>query len=157
MESHMKEVIKPGRVYEDAMEREGCRFCKEDWRAKALASYGGWIAVHNEFPRVDANFVQPEYQIVLTPTRHVTDRISGRGFLAIAHLRDQLVKRFGLHGYGICIREGDRLWSGKTVPHVHAHLVVPQIMMLADGTPHASIFNFPVGDRPKPALPTPAK
>ncbi len=146
----MSEVVKPRRVYEEQMEREGCRFCKEEWRAKAIASYGEWIAVHNEHPRLDANFTQPAFQIVLSPTRHVTDQISGRGFLAIARLRDELVKRFDLQGYGICIREGHRLHSGKTVPHVHAHLVVPQIVILADGTLHASIFNFPIGDRPAP-------
>lgn len=146
----MVEVVKPERVYEAQMRQDGCRFCKEDWRAKALASRDGWIAVHNEHPRVDANFVHPAFQIVLTPLRHATGRISGRGFLAIAHLRDELEERFGLQGYGICIREGDRLYSGKTVPHVHAHLIVPQIMTLADGTPHASIFNFPIGDRPPP-------
>lgn len=146
----MSKIVLPEREYEQKMRAEGCRFCMEDWRAKAIASFGGWIAVHNEFPRVDALFVQPVYQIVLVPVDHIVDKIDVGGFVAIAHLRDALVERLGLEGYGICIREGNRLHSGKTVPHVHAHLVQPQIVKLADGSLHASTFNFPIGDRDAP-------
>lgn len=146
----MAEVIKSEREYEAKMRAEGCRFCQKEWHEKAIAAYEGWIAVPNEFPRVDALFVQPAYQIVLVPVDHLTESISAQGFAAIAYLRDQLVVRLDLRGYGICIREGERLWSGKTVPHVHAHLIVPQIVKLADGTLHASTFNFPIGDREAP-------
>ncbi len=119
-------------------------------RCRTIRASEGWIAVRNEFPRVDALFMQPEHQIVFTPLEHIVDRIDVHGFMAIAHLRDRLVERLELKGFGICIREGERLWSGKTVPHVHAHLIQPQIVTLGDGTLHASTFNFPIGDREAP-------
>ncbi len=146
----MSTIIAPGREYEQKMREEGCRFCQERWREKAIAASGGWIAVHNEYPRLDALFIQPVYQIVLCPIDHIVDEIDENGFIAIGRLRSQLREQLDLTGYGICIREGDRLLSGKTVPHIHAHLVVPQTVTLADGSRRASTFNFPVGDRDAP-------
>ncbi|MEK7632822.1 MAG: hypothetical protein AAB473_03450 [Patescibacteria group bacterium] len=148
----MTEVVKPERVYEEQVRRDGCRFCQQSWRDNALASYGGWIAVPNERPRTDALFIQPLYQILFTPIDHSTERITAAGFAAFVHLRDELIERFGLKGYGICIREGDRLYSGQIMQHPHIHMIVPQIVTLSDGSLHASTFNFPIGDRDAPKV-----
>jgi diadenosine tetraphosphate (Ap4A) HIT family hydrolase len=88
-----------------------------------------WTATLNEFP-----YPGTSLHLLLVPHQHAADLLE-LGDEARADFWVALgtaVEREGLSYYGLGVRNGDCLFTGATIRHVHAHLLVGS---QADGAP----------------------
>jgi ATP adenylyltransferase len=102
-----------------------CLFCPEGlrWHARQriLWETSHWTVMPNEFP-----YRGTSLHLLLVPHEHANDILdlgsaSQRDFWnALAMIRE----RFDLKHYGLGIRNGDCRFTGATVTHVHAHVLV---------------------------------
>jgi diadenosine tetraphosphate (Ap4A) HIT family hydrolase len=123
-----------------------CLFCPD-----GLASQAGqqvvlqtryWTVTPNEFP-----YPGTVLHLLLVPRQHVADlldldEVSRRDFwTALASVRD----RYGLGYYGLGVRNGDCRFTGATIRHVHAHVLV------GDTDPdNAAVVRMRFSSRPDP-------
>lgn len=108
------------------LEAEGsCIFCPEILRDHArqriFFETAHWIVTPNEFP-----YQGTSLHLLLIPHAHVTDMLdlddAARGdfWAALGETRE----RFRLTHYGLGARNGDCRFTGGTIAHVHAHVLV---------------------------------
>jgi ATP adenylyltransferase len=110
----------------ERLEADGlCLFCADGLRTvarqKILFQTPHWIVTPNEFP-----YPGSRLHLMLVPHRHVGDILdldaeAQAGFwTALGWVRD----RYELTYYGLGMRNGDCRYTGATVRHVHAHVLV---------------------------------
>ena len=108
------------------LEADGiCLFCPDGLRShgrqKVLWRTRHWSVTPNEFPYAGAR-----HHLLLVPDEHVTDMIdlseeAQRDFWTVlAEVR----QRYDLTYYGLGVRNGDCRFTGGTIRHVHAHVLV---------------------------------
>jgi len=107
-----------------------CLFCPEGLRQHdrqtVLWETSHWTITPNEFP-----YKGTELHLLLVPRQRANDVLdldpaSQQGFWnALAMVRE----RFDLRYYGLGIRNGDCKFTGATVAHVHAHVLVASALM----------------------------
>jgi len=107
-----------------------CLFCPEGLRQHdrqtVLWETSHWTITPNEFP-----YKGTELHLLLVPRQHANDVLdldpaSQQDFWnALAMVRE----RFDLRYYGLGIRNGDCKFTGATVAHVHAHVLVASALM----------------------------
>ena len=120
-----------------------CLFCPGQLashpRQRVLFRTGHWTATLNEFP-----YQGTSLHLLLVPHQHAADLLElseearGDFWLALA----TAVERLGLSHYGLGIRNGDCRFTGATIRHVHAHVLVasgageaPPVRMRFSGRP----------------------
>jgi diadenosine tetraphosphate (Ap4A) HIT family hydrolase len=102
-----------------------CLFCPSGLRAshrqRMLLETSHWTVTPNEYPYRGTSF-----HALLVPHKHVSDMLdldaeSQQDFWnALAAVRE----RYGLTYYGLGVRNGDCRFTGGTIAHVHAHVMV---------------------------------
>jgi ATP adenylyltransferase len=102
-----------------------CLFCPEQLashpRQRILLSTRHWTATPNEYP-----YAGTSLHILLVPHQHVGDllelgdEVRADFWVALA----AVAEASGVHHYGLGIRNGDCRFTGATVRHVHAHVLV---------------------------------
>jgi ATP adenylyltransferase len=102
-----------------------CLFCpqslREHARQRVIAETAHWSVTPNAFP-----YPGTRLHLLVVPRQHVTDMLD----LDEAALADFWValravrQRFGLDYYGLGVRNGNCRFTGATIAHVHAHVVV---------------------------------
>jgi ATP adenylyltransferase len=102
-----------------------CLFCPDGLRSiarqKILFQTPHWIVTPNEFPYPGARL-----HLMLVPRQHVGDILDldadgQAGFwTALGWVRE----RYDLTYYGLGMRNGDCRYTGATVRHIHAHVLV---------------------------------
>jgi diadenosine tetraphosphate (Ap4A) HIT family hydrolase len=102
-----------------------CLFCpdglRRHQRQQVLFATGHWTVTPNEFP-----YPGTALHLLLVPTEHAADLLDLSPearedfWTALAMVRD----RHGLGHYGLGVRNGDCRFTGATIRHVHAHLLV---------------------------------
>jgi diadenosine tetraphosphate (Ap4A) HIT family hydrolase len=102
-----------------------CLFCPdglaEHGRQRVLWQTSHWSITPNEFP-----YQGTALHLLLVPRQHVGDLLdldeAGRAdfWTALGWVRD----RYELTYYGLGVRNGDCRYSGATIRHVHAHVLV---------------------------------
>jgi len=105
-----------------------CLFCPDgqgrqagEGRQEILFETSDWTVRPNEFP-----YPGTSLHLLLVPRQHVGDVLdlepgAQAGFwTALAWVRD----RYDLTYYGLGMRNGDCRYTGATVRHVHAHVLV---------------------------------
>ena len=108
------------------LEAEGiCLFCpdaiRRHPRQKIFLETEHWIITPNEFA-----YKGTALHLLLVPHEHVNDLLD----LAPASQRDfwealtMIRERFDLKYYGLGVRNGDCKFTGATIAHVHAHVLV---------------------------------
>lgn len=110
----------------ERLERLGvCLFCPDDIkgheRQQVLWETAHWIVTPNEFP-----YQGTRLHLLLVPKFHATDMIdlpaeSQADFWAVL---SEVRERYGLTSYGLGVRNGDCRFTGGTIRHVHAHVLV---------------------------------
>lgn len=126
-----------------------CLFCpsalREHARQRVVLETAHWAVTPNEFP-----YGGTRLHLLVVPVRHVNDMLD----LEDAELADfwaalRLVRqRYGLEYYGLGVRNGNCSFTGATIAHVHAHVVV--------GDPAAEPevpVRMKFSSRPRPARP----
>ena len=104
-----------------------CLFCPEGlqrYPLQEIEKTDHWTVTHNEFP-----YKGTSLHLLVLPHEHANDILdltpaAQRDFWdTLAKIREQ----FGLKYYGLGIRNGDCSFTGATIAHVHAHVVVGDI------------------------------
>jgi ATP adenylyltransferase len=102
-----------------------CLFCPDELGRHAGAAgflrTRHWTVLPNDFP-----YAGTSLHLLLVPRQHagdlldLDDEVRADFFAALAAARD----RYGLGYYGLGVRNGDCRYTGATIVHVHAHVVV---------------------------------
>jgi diadenosine tetraphosphate (Ap4A) HIT family hydrolase len=102
-----------------------CLFCPDELgrHAGSAASLrtAHWTVMPNDFP-----YEGTSLHLLLVPREHVGDMLdlgaAARAdfFTALAAAR----QRYGIGHYGLGVRNGDCRYTGATIVHLHAHVVV---------------------------------
>ena len=102
-----------------------CLFCpdglRQHERQQVLLRTRHWAVTPNEFP-----YAGTALHLLLVPHQHVADLLDLPGdaqqdfWTALGAVRE----RYGLRYYGLGVRNGDCRFTGATVRHVHAHVLV---------------------------------
>jgi ATP adenylyltransferase len=102
-----------------------CLFCpdglRQSERQQVLLRTRHWVVTPNEFP-----YAGTALHLLLVPHQHVSDLLELPGeaqqdfWAALGMVRD----RYGLRYYGLGVRNGDCRFTGATIRHVHAHVLV---------------------------------
>lgn len=102
-----------------------CLFCpdglRQHERQQVVLRTRHWAVTPNEFP-----YAGTALHLLLVPHQHVGDLLDLPGdaqqdfWAALGLVRE----RYGLRYYGLGVRNGDCRFTGATVRHVHAHVLV---------------------------------
>jgi diadenosine tetraphosphate (Ap4A) HIT family hydrolase len=129
------------------LEAQGvCLFCpaglRSHTRQQILFQTRHWTVTPNEFP-----YPGTVLHLLLVPQQHATDlldldeAVRQDFWTALAAVRD----RCGLGHYGLGVRNGECRFTGATIRHVHAHVLV------GDTDPdHAAVVRMRFSSRPVP-------
>jgi len=132
--------------YKDTLETiiktEKCPFCPDNFRYHKnpiLKEHKDWVVTENSWPYKDTK----HHFIFISEAHHETfSDLSDEDFLAIKHLMNWVIKKFDVRGGGFAFRFGEQKYTGATVHHLHAHLIVPG---LDSGEDKAKTVSFPIG------------
>lgn len=130
----MKKVVDPrfakGKKYHGVLkeiEREAvCPFCPETfkWHTKPiLKRRGNWLITENFNP-----YTNTAHHLLVIGKQHkeLLHELTACDFADIHWLLLWAVKKFKLKGGGVTMRFGVTEYTGATVCHLHAHLIVPK-------------------------------
>jgi diadenosine tetraphosphate (Ap4A) HIT family hydrolase len=102
-----------------------CLFCRESLHSQArqdvLFETRHWAVTPNEFP-----YKGTKLHLLVVPHQHVNDMLDlGSEALTDFWSAMKLIReRYGLDHYGLGIRNGNCSFTGATIAHVHAHVLV---------------------------------
>ncbi len=112
----------------EEVQRDGkCPFCPENfhWHTeKILRRSANWFITRNAF-----SYQEAEYAFLIIPTTHKErfEELKADDFLNISFLVRWVIKEFNIKGGGFAMRFGDTAYTGATVRHIHAHIIVPKV------------------------------
>lgn len=126
----------------EKIEKSGkCPFCPGNLEFKnpILKKYGGWLVKMSDWPYKNA-----QHHFIFIPERHIENfsELIAKDFEAISYLVNWAIKEYKIEGSGFAMRFGDSKFTGATVKHLHAHLIVPEI---DKKTGNAKVVDFPIG------------
>lgn len=98
---------------------------------------GKWIITANSHPYEHAT-----HHLLIIPRRHIELLLglSARDIKSIFALANWATKEFNIKGGGLTMRFGETLYTGATIKHIHAHLIVPTV----EGNQVSPVY-FPIG------------
>ncbi len=117
-----------------------CPFCPKHfaWHTKPILKQSGdWLITENFNPYANAKH---HFVIIKKAHREQFSDLGARDWRALSALVRWAVKKFKIKGGGIAMRFGDTAYTGATVCHLHAHLIVP-----GAGNGKAKPVVFPIG------------
>lgn len=128
-------------VLETIESRGKCPFCPEHFKYHknpVLKKTVNWMITENSWPYKGAR-----HHFIILGKKHKEGfaNISDKDFSEIGSLVRWAIKEFKIPGGGLTMRFGDTTYTGATVVHLHAHLIVPELG--ADGK--ATPVYFPIG------------
>lgn len=102
-----------------------------------LQDDGRWLITQNSHP-----YPNSEFHFIIISKKHIEGllQLSAEDFSSILKLSKWATEEFNIKGGGLTMRFGDTLYTGATIKHLHAHLIVPKI---EDGKPQP--VYFPIG------------
>lgn len=126
-----------------------CIFCHPEFpRNKGQEVYWedqGWVLFECRPPRKDVEGEVVAGHLVLAPRAH-GETMEDADWLAMAAACRFVEQKLGWKGYGFCWRVGDPAFSGRTIVHRHAHLLLPrQKLNESIGAMRAVRIDFPIG------------
>lgn len=98
-----------------------CVFCPGNLDQEVVHRTGRWTVTPNKFP-----YDGTKYHLLLVPDPHVSDLLDLPGdvqaefWTALGWVRDT----YRLDYYSLGVRCGDCRYTGSTIEHVHAHVIV---------------------------------
>ena len=105
-----------------------CPFCPKTmrWHTKPiLKRYRGWLITENlnVYPNAQYHFL-----VIGESHKEHLGALTLRDWSAITYLFSWAIKRFKIKGGAIAMRFGEPAYTGATVHHLHAHLIMPKII-----------------------------
>ena len=120
-----------------AIEKEGkCPFCPDNFKYHkhpVLKKQGGWFITKISWP-YDNNKLH--FIIIGKKHKEKISELTSNDMKEILFLAQWANKKFKIKGGAIAMRFGETGYTGATVCHLHAHLIVPQ---------KRKTVNFPIG------------
>lgn len=102
-----------------------------------LKDNGRWLITENSHP-----YPSTKHHFLLISKRHIEllSELSTKDLKSILDLANWATKEFNIKGGGLTMRFGETLYTGATIKHIHAHLIVPT----AEGNQVSPVY-FPIG------------
>jgi diadenosine tetraphosphate (Ap4A) HIT family hydrolase len=118
-----------------------CPFCPDNFKYHKnpiLKKEGLWFITQNSWP-----YQNSKYHFVIIGDSHKERfaELTAEDWESIRVLINWAIRRYKIPGGGIAMRFGETTYTGATVVHLHAHLIVPEI----DSSGLAIPVNFPLG------------
>jgi diadenosine tetraphosphate (Ap4A) HIT family hydrolase len=117
-----------------------CPLCPPlKWHTKPiLEDDGKWFITENSHP-----YEAAQHHLLIIPKRHIEllSELETEDLESILALSNWATREFDIRGGGLTMRFGETLFTGATVKHLHAHLIVPKV----DGDRVVSPVYFPIG------------
>lgn len=145
-----KKVVDPrfakGRGYDKVIrtiaDEARCPFCPDNFRyhkQPILKRRNGWFLTPSTWP-----YKNTKHHLLIIGVKHRErlEELTAADWRAITGLAKFAVKKFKIPGGGLIMRFGETAYTGATVCHLHAHLVVPK---LKNGARVAKTVEFPIG------------
>jgi len=133
-----------GKIYKNILtqiENVGvCPFCPKHFRwhnRPILKKHNLWFITNNFNPYKNSRF---HFLIIGKVHKEEYKQIEVNDLISIDYLVKWATKKYKIKGAALCIRYGDIAYTGASVNHLHAHLIVPNIK---EGK--ALVVNFPIG------------
>lgn len=130
---------------EDLAARGVCAFCpkhfEQEHREPIELRTKHWVVTKNDYP-----YDNTKHHLMLVPHEHVST-FSELSTDAQHDFADTIVaveKKWELNHYAVGMRSGDMRYTGGTVEHLHAHIVVGDV----DNPDHQPV-RFKMSSRPK--------
>lgn len=113
-------------IMAEAVSEEACPLCPPmKWHPNPiLKDDERWLITENSHP-----YENSTYHFLIISKRHVenlTD-LANKDLASILKLTRWATKKFDIKGGGLTMRFGDTLYTGATIKHLHAHLIVPTV------------------------------
>ncbi len=128
------------KVLSDIAHAQVCPFCPESfkWHTKPiLKREGSWLITENFQPYPNA-----KYHFLLVGGKHKESlaELTAEDLKSVIKLTNWATQEFDIKGGGLTMRFGETLYTGATVRHLHAHLIVPTV----DNDQVSPVY-FPIG------------
>jgi ATP adenylyltransferase len=126
-----------------AIQKEGhCPFCPENFkyhRKPILKRHGSWFITRASWP-----YKNTQHHFILLGTKHKEQfhELKNTDWAHITWLIRWTIKKYNIKGGGMALRFGETTYTGATVCHLHAHLIVPVIDKKKN---RAKTVRFPIG------------
>ncbi len=129
-----------GKVLNQIQTAGVCPFCPDTfkWHTKPILQRTlGWLITRNMNP-----YAGTREHFLIVGKKHVENilDLSPRDMTAILRLAQWAVVEYQLPGALLAMRFGDKEFTGATVTHLHAHLIVPEKI-----DDRVTVVNFPIG------------
>lgn len=103
-----------------------CLFCPKYLDAEQPVEYSTdhWSVTHNRYP-----YVGTKLHLLLVPREHVRDmaELADDAWLDLKAVLVWVRHKYGLEFYGFGVRNGTFQFTGSTVEHLHAHVMVGDV------------------------------
>jgi diadenosine tetraphosphate (Ap4A) HIT family hydrolase len=119
-----------------------CPFCPENFKyhkEPILKEQGDWLITRNSWPYGDT---EHHFIAICRTHKEQFSELTPQDFTDLSTLINWVTDEFDIPGGGFAMRFGDTRYTGATVVHLHAHLIVPQI---DPETGRAKPVRFPIG------------
>lgn len=106
---------------------EVCPFCPENFHwhdHPIIARDGKWFITESSHPYENS---QMHFLIIGQEHKVILAELTGTDMSCILRLAAKVQYDNGLRGGALLMRWGETFYSGATVAHLHAHLVVPRV------------------------------
>lgn len=126
-------------IIEEIVSEDVCPLCPPmKWHPNPILKQDRrWLITENSHPYKDS-----KHHFIIISKKHIEDldEITDKDLSSVLKLARWATKKFDITGGGLTMRFGDTLYTGATIKHLHAHLIVPTV----EGDKVSPVY-FPIG------------
>lgn len=113
-------------IIEEAAAEKECPLCPPmKWHPNPiLEDDGRWLITKNSHP-----YEHTQHHLLIISKKHIEELrdLADEDLTSILKLIKWASRKFNIQGGGLTMRFGDTLYTGATIKHLHAHLIVPTV------------------------------
>ncbi len=113
-------------IMEEIVSERACPLCPPmKWHPNPiLQDDGRWLITKNSHP-----YEHTQHHLLIISKRHIEllSELTPQDLESVLNLSNWANQEFSIKGGGLTMRFGDTLYTGATVKHLHAHLIVPEV------------------------------
>lgn len=126
-------------IMEEIVSEKVCPLCPPmKWHPNPiLKDDGRWLITNISHPYPDS-----AHHLIIISKKHVEQlsELAPEDLQSVLDLAKWATEEFNITGGGLTMRFGDTLYTGATIKHLHAHLIVPKVK----GKKVSPVY-FPIG------------
>jgi ATP adenylyltransferase len=111
-------------ILQESIQENACPLCPPmKWHPNPILKYDDkWLVTENSHP-----YPNTKHHLIFVSKKHIEElsQLTGDDLNSIISLAKWATKEFKIKGGGLTLRFGDTLYTGATIKHLHAHLIVP--------------------------------